>query len=285
MIRRRRTPRKTFKMKAFRSFRSDVIDPRRRSRQRRFFLKAAAGFALAAGLGYGLAVGYRALPVASLFEIKKVEITGLERLSPGDLEPLIALQPSQRLPDIDLREVHGRLMEHPWIRDAQVRKTYPDTLAIRVVERRPFAVVQGDSGDVLVDETGKVLEKVSGSAENGKTDSGPPANPAAVWPRFTGLGPVSSGGAGFQDRPAFRRAVQAVADLNRDPPGAETALSVDVRDRKELVVHWDGYRLRFGPDRVKEGWERFLSVQKDILERKPKIKEIDLRFPDYVIVR
>jgi cell division protein FtsQ len=266
-------------------FRPDVVDPRRRSRLRRLWLKAFLGIALAAGLGLGLTHAYRKASVAHLFEIKKVKLAGLERLKPADLEPLIGLKPSETLPDLDLRAVQERILSHPWVRAAQVRKTYPDTLSVRVEERRPFAVVQADSGDVLVDESGRILGKVPSDSETGRSGQSPAADPTAGRPRFVGLGPVAAGGNGFEDRTDFKRAVQAVSELEPDAAGGEEPLRVDVGDRSELVVYWEGLRLRFEPDRVRDGWRRFLSVKNDIRERRSRIGEIDLRFPDTVIVR
>jgi cell division protein FtsQ len=285
MIWRRRKSRKTYGSRSRIPFRPDVVDPKRRSRRRRSLGKAVLAIAAAAGLAYVATAAYQRMPVAPMFVIKKVEMTGLARLTPADLEPLMALKPSETLPELDLRAVHERILSHPWIREAQIRKSYPDKLEVRVVERRPFAVVQADSGDILVDETGRILGKVPADSNASRPADGTAGNLSAGRPRFTGLGPVSAGADGFVDRAAFKRAVRAVSVLNADPVGIDEPLRVDVGDRKELVVYWKGVRLRFEPDRVREGWRRFQSVENDIRERRPKAREIDLRFPDTVVVR
>ncbi len=57
------------------------------------------------------------------------------------------------LPDLQ-RDIRG----FSWVKDVQVRKVYPDTLDVTVIERVPFALLQREGGTFLVDEDGIELQ-------------------------------------------------------------------------------------------------------------------------------
>jgi cell division protein FtsQ len=59
----------------------------------------------------------------------------------------------------------------PYVRDASLRREWPDTVRITVQERVPAAWVDGPAGTALVDRTGRVLETV---------DAPPPGMPQLV---------------------------------------------------------------------------------------------------------
>lgn len=42
---------------------------------------------------------------------------------------------------IDLRQLHARLMDHPWIKDVVVTRKLPDTLIVTIEEHHPFALI------------------------------------------------------------------------------------------------------------------------------------------------
>jgi cell division protein FtsQ len=119
---------------------------------------AAGGFLLTAAT-YGLIVSGQlgrvadGMLVAAGFGIENVRITGgietpelaiLEKLEIGGASLL----------GFDADAARDRIAELPWIEGATIRKFYPDTLRVEVVERRPLALWQSDGEVVLVDATG-----------------------------------------------------------------------------------------------------------------------------------
>ena len=64
----------------------------------------------------------------------------------------------------DINAVQERLQTIPWVKSAQVRKVFPSSLKVDVLERKPFALLE-DGGLALVDEDGVVLEKETSPSE------------------------------------------------------------------------------------------------------------------------
>lgn len=73
-------------------------------------------------------------PVAS------VRVEGeLVRLKPADVARAASLEADQRLFDTDLVELRARIEALPWVAQARVSRVWPDVIAVRLVERVPFA--------------------------------------------------------------------------------------------------------------------------------------------------
>ncbi|HLA64889.1 MAG TPA: FtsQ-type POTRA domain-containing protein [Rhodothermales bacterium] len=111
--------------------------PRRRWGRIVFLTLAFVGGAALAG---GAAYLYRTVPV------RRVEVEGATRASRAELLRLAALPDSVAMADVDPRLVADRLQRHPWVRHARVRRMPTGTLAVRLEERTPAALVLGHDG-------------------------------------------------------------------------------------------------------------------------------------------
>ena len=105
---------------------------------------------------------------AQFGELESIAIQGNSQLSFKDVALATGIARGQSLSQIDLEEVETRLRQEPWIKNAHVLRLPPATLAIRIEERQPRAVlVELTSPDRprrmrLVDETGMVFASASG---------------------------------------------------------------------------------------------------------------------------
>jgi len=211
---------------------------------------------------------------SSLFVLQEVRTVGWER--PEKIEVLERLRSSSgsSLLDLDLVSLKGRLMSQPWIRDVNLRKEYPDTLAVRVIERRPIAVLVGRQVAAIVDETGTVLE----AWPNG----GKIPDPWSRLPVIHGMEPGSLREGGPA---ALQRFAAALDILRAASVSAEPLMDLDIGRWDDVRVQRHGYEVRFGEGRFEEKWRRFLSVENEIERRHEGVHEVDLRFSDQVVVR
>lgn len=117
---------------------------------------AAAAFRLPqlAGTAIGEGVG------SAGFHLRRVEVTGFERVSRLDVYNVAFDQPSMAMPLVDLDATRARLLEFGWIKEARVSRRLPDTLVVELVERRPAAIWQHNRQLNLIDAEGVVLEPV-----------------------------------------------------------------------------------------------------------------------------
>ena len=127
-----------------------------------------AGLFLAALSFFGvpsmLSKEFAELAARSGFEVKKVEVRGVERMDELQVYNIALGQVDRSMATLDLSELREGLMTLGWVRDARVSRRLPDTLVVDIVERQPVAVWQHDGRLNLIDVSGAVLETVRASA-------------------------------------------------------------------------------------------------------------------------
>jgi cell division protein FtsQ len=113
-----------------------------------FRLPQLAGLALGEGVG------------GAGFTLRRVEITGAQRVSRLAIYNVAFDQDSMAMPLVDLSATRERLLRFGWIREARVSRRLPDTLVIDVIERQPVAIWQNEGRLTLIDGEGVALEPV-----------------------------------------------------------------------------------------------------------------------------
>jgi cell division protein FtsQ len=149
------------------------------------------------------------------FHIVAVRVYGAERVPQAELIELTQIAGGTSLLRTDVERIRTQIEQHPWIREALVRRVYPNELEVIVYERRPTATLE--SGKVyLIDSEGYVL----GLATPAQTANLPRlvarfSHPIALGERLTG--PGLQGGLRLlseaHDSPFFREAVISQIDI------------------------------------------------------------------------
>ncbi|MCP4384329.1 MAG: cell division protein FtsQ/DivIB [Hyphomicrobiales bacterium] len=131
-------------------------------------LKGAAFLAVATGIA-GVMIGGHSLTVVSAattwagLAIDEVEISGQSETSEVDVLEALAIEPHPSIVTLDALAARVRLETLPWIERATIRKLYPDTLQVAIVEREPYALWQHETAVSLVDKAGRIItEHVGG---------------------------------------------------------------------------------------------------------------------------
>lgn len=189
------------------------------------------------------------------FGISSVHLAGNVRTQPSQILAALGFEPGQSIFGADIQGARQKLLALDWVADAQVRRQYPDSITVSLVEKLPFALWQTPSGLFVVERSGRVITRAE----------------AAEFPRlpfFLGDGAPPSG-AELVDAIAQHRAVVArVKAMER------------VSNRRWNLLLDDGVIVEL----PETGWAKQLDelehliVDKAVLER--DIKEIDLRSPD-----
>jgi cell division protein FtsQ len=94
------------------------------------------------------------------FKVKRVQLTGLERMDRLTVYNIALDQHSMAMPLVDLEKVRDELMQFSWVEDARVSRRLPDTLLVDIVERKPAAIWQHQQKLSLIDAKGVVLERI-----------------------------------------------------------------------------------------------------------------------------
>lgn len=141
-----------------------------------------------------LVAGVLWLTRAPWFAIRAVQVDGdLAR----NTVPTIRANAMPRLAgnffSLDLQRARAAFESVPWVRQAVVRRVWPDRLAVRLQEHRPVALWQrDDEAPRLVNSFGEVFEANVGDVEDDKLPvfDGPEGSSVAMWALLQRLQPV-----------------------------------------------------------------------------------------------
>jgi cell division protein FtsQ len=175
----------------------------------------------------------------------------LEALGAGRGTPILAVDPAA---------AKARLEELPWVRSAAVERYLPDTLFVRLAERRPLAIWQNKGKLALIDETGTVIttERLD---------------------RYPGL-PMVVG----EDAPSH--AAQLVDMLHGEPElEKRVAAAVRVGGRRWNLRLGNGIEVQLPEENPAEAWSQLAKLDRTNSLLARNIEAVDLRLPDRLVVR
>jgi cell division protein FtsQ len=208
--------------------------------------------------GHGMTV-LSAVTAAAGFQIENVKITGQTETSEVDVLHALDIGTYPSTLTLDLEDAKARIETLPWVKQATLKKLFPNTVEIAVVERQPYALWQHEGTLSLIDDAGKVItDDIDDRYASLPQVIGPGAAPkatvyAALLAKFPAIAPqVRAGILVSQDRWTFvlnngielmlppdnpEKALQTIADLDRDHGVLSREIAaIDLREPGHLVV-------------------------------------------------
>ena len=226
-----------------------------------------AAFAFLAATGfYGMALGghthavTQAVTTGAGFALEDVIVSGNVETSDIDILQQLGLDGSTSVVAINAHTARERLMELPWVTDAQVQKIYPRGLSVRLTEREPVGIWQHGDMLTLIDARGDVIAPLNGARH-------------ADLPLYVGLG-------------ADRHADELEARLLFYPElRARVKAAIRIADRRWDLRLDNGVTLSLPAEDVGAALKRFAEFDagRDVLSR--DITAVDLRLADRITLR
>lgn len=129
--------------------------------------KLAIAFALLVALGTGL---YFSVPEVT--RVNKVTVLGMTNTTEKEITEALELTPDINLVNADVPAMEGRILANPKIAEANVRRIFPDQLAVNLVERQAVACVlineEIGTKSVAIDAEGVAFAFMDSIAVTGK---------------------------------------------------------------------------------------------------------------------
>ena len=140
------------------------------------------------------------------FEASKLVVNGHQNLDINILQARLATQLGNSLFSFNVNDARAEVLNDPWVKSANVRKVYPDTIVLDVVERQPVALWQSKGELHLIARDGFVISRAGPKHMNLPQVVGEGANLAAAeFLSVMGRFPVISQKASAYVRVAGRR--------------------------------------------------------------------------------
>ena len=192
--------------------------------------------------------------------LDKVEVEGRDRQSKESILAALDVAPGMPVMDIDLAAAQARLQDLPWVRSAEIERRMPDTLHIKIEERRPFAFWQRNGTLMLIDRDGMVI---------------PAGDLKPYGPLIVLVGDDAPGNA----VPLF--------DMLKTEPNLAARVRAGMRlGQRRWTLRFDnGVEAALPETDAEAAWHRLAALEASgrVLER--NISSIDLRLPDRVVLK
>jgi cell division protein FtsQ len=210
----------------------------------------------------------------STFHVVAVRVYGAERVPQPELIQLAQISRGMSLLRIDVEGVRTRLMQHPWIRDALVRRVYPNELEVIVYERRPYAVLDSSSG-YLIDGDGYLLSQAT------------PAE-AANLPRLVArLSHTPSQGERLTD-PDVKAGLRLLGHAHDSPFFRHTVITqIDIMTPERFVVQTRRGKFIMGPSLVgiDAKLEFFPAIEEALRSSARRAEYVDVSGENQIVVK
>ncbi len=242
------------------------VRPRRRGWTHRTVLALQLGAALLIGVS-ALWTGYSRVMASERLRVGKVEVRGGHFLSEGEVRELLGPAVGENILGLDIDALKARLRASPWVADATVSRTLPDTLRVEIHERVPLALAEMDRL-YLMDGDGALVDIYG------------PRTAAFDLPIVRGLAKLDA--EARRDRAARAGALlQDVGDLAAEISEVEVEPSGDLR----VVLRGAGEVVRMGAPPYRSRLVTFLGLRQELRERCPRAEYFDLRFRDRIYAK
>ncbi|MHB2167559.1 cell division protein FtsQ/DivIB [Alsobacter sp. R-9] len=194
------------------------------------------------------------------FAIGDVTVAGLVELNPAEVIQVAGIDPRGSLPFFDAAQARERLLAIPMVKEATVRKLYPNALSITLVEREPYALWQNHGEVFVVSQDGTPIDRYADA-------------------RFARL-PMVVGEGANKKAAVFTAMLAAVPDV-----APHVRAGILVGERRWTIKLTNGMDVRLPEDKPLEAFKRLSALIKDqkVLDR--DILAIDLRMSDRVVMR
>jgi cell division protein FtsQ len=250
------------------------LRPKHRTRARRgrrgllgravLAVQLAGALVLTAGAVWG---AYSRVMASERLQVNRVDVRGSHFLSEREVRDLLGPAVGENILGLDIEGLKARLRASPWVADAAVRRTLPDTLEVEIHERVPLALAEVDRL-YLMDSEGLLID--------------------IYGPRTVAFDlPIVRGLVGVDAETRRDRAARAGALLRDLGELAREISEVRVEDTGDLRVALTGPGevLLMGAPPYRKRFLTFLGLRAELRSRCPTAEYFDLRFRDRIYAK
>ena len=124
--------------------------------------KMMVAVSLVAAMSIVFIFGYDLLTQCDYFRANSIIINGTNRLSQNQIIKHIGIDAGINIFSVNLSATRKRLLAHPWIADAEVRRELPNEINIRIKEHKPLAIINLGR-KFLINDHGEIFKKLAAS--------------------------------------------------------------------------------------------------------------------------
>jgi cell division protein FtsQ len=187
------------------------------------------------------------------FFIKNVDIKGINHLNQKDILKIINSYNKKNIFNVDLKKIYNEITQNTWVEELSIKKIYPNTLKIDLIEKEPIAIWQNKSVYHLITKNGEII--LEANLNNFKKQL-----------------PIIIG------KNAHKNVYSILQILNIDKNLTKNIWSLTFVNERRWDIHFNqGLTIRLPSTSVKEAWEKIILLSKKFNILSLDLTELDLR--------
>jgi cell division protein FtsQ len=237
--------------------------------------RRTVGFLMGGLLALGLlAYGAQLLLTSPWLVVRQIAVHGTSRLTPEDVQALVADLRQENILRVDLRHYEHELRGSPWIGAVTLHRQLPATVVVDVVERVPMVFAHLGDRLFLVDQGGVIIDEVG------------PQYRDLDLPVADGLSPAGDAIGSAVDPWRVALVARFLSALSAAPALRARLSSVDVTDPHDITVQLEGdpTRVKLGDEHFVERLDRYLALVPALRRTLANAEYVDVRFDDLFVM-
>ncbi len=197
----------------------------------------------------------------SLLKIKHFQVEGNKILNDRNVISLMGAR-NKNLFLLDLNETAEKLTRSQWIRNVQLRKEYPDTLLVRVMETEPVALLREGNSIYLIGDKGLKLKKLNKAI---------PLFPIIKVKR--------------KNKEAYDAAVELANTIRKNQIMMGKPIEINGTKPENISIRFNSNLILIGFGGYGKKLQKYLVLRDEIKKKNIQVEYIDMRFSNRLIVK
>ena len=193
------------------------------------------------------------------FKIKNILIIGTHNLSQDYVINIINTQNHINILNVNLHTIYNKIIQNSWVEETYVERILPDTIKIKVLEKKPIAIWQNQNGNKLITVNGDVIYHANIN-------------------KFKNSFPIIKGEKSKENIPTILKILETNKNF------AKNIWSLTFINQRRWDLHFNqGLIVRLPSQDVIKAWQKIIKLQTNYNILNLRLTEIDLRNPEQIL--
>ena len=193
------------------------------------------------------------------FKIKNVLISGTHNLSQDYLRNIINTQNHINILNVNLNTIYNKIIQNSWVEETYVERILPDTIKIKVLEKKPIAIWQNQNGNKLITVNGDVIYHANIN-------------------KFKNSFPIIKGEKSKENISSILKILETNKNF------AKNIWSLTFINQRRWDLHFNqGLIVRLPSQDIIKAWQKIIKLQTNYNILNLRLTEIDLRNPEQIL--
>ena len=193
------------------------------------------------------------------FTVENIIITGTDNLSKDYIKNIIKEYNNVNIFNVNLSTIYNKIIKNSWVKEAYIERVLPNTLKIKILEKKPIAIWQNKKNNELVTANGDVI--YHGNVHIFKNDF-----------------PIIKGNKSKENISSILRILESNKSLSKN------IWSLTFINQRRWDLHFNqGLVVRLPAQNVNKAWNKIIKLQQNYNILNLRLTEIDLRNPKQIL--